>query len=66
MHGRHCKATVTADVAERPVDLVQRDLSAERPNQLWVSDFAYILTWRGSACLAVATATFSRGSRAGV
>ena len=31
----------------RPMDLVERDFTAERPNQLWVSDLTYVATWRG-------------------
>jgi transposase InsO family protein len=33
--------------AERPRDLVDRNFTATRPNQLWVSDFTYVATWRG-------------------
>ena len=30
--------TTTPDAAARPADLVERDFSAQRPNQLWVAD----------------------------
>ena len=30
--------------AERPPDLVVRNFTATRPNQLWVSDFTYVAT----------------------
>jgi len=33
--------------ADRPSDLVDRNFTATRPNQLWVSDFTYVATWRG-------------------
>ena len=33
--------------AGRLPDLVERDFTATRPNQLWVSDFTYVATWRG-------------------
>src|SRR5260370_41353004 len=33
--------------ADRPRDLVDRHFAATRPNQLWVSDFTYVATWRG-------------------
>ena len=33
--------------ADRPVDRVDRHFVATRPNQLWVSDFTYVATWRG-------------------
>ena len=31
----------------RAPDLVNREFRAERPNQLWVSDFTYVATWSG-------------------
>ena len=30
-----------------PLDRVKRQFKAERPNQLWVSDFTYVSTWQG-------------------
>ncbi len=33
--------------AARPADLVDRDFTAERPNQLWVADLTYVATWTG-------------------
>ena len=36
--------TTPGDVAERPLDLVDRDFRASRPNQLWVSDLTYVAT----------------------
>ena len=33
--------------ARRPPDLVQRDFTAERPDQLWVADFTYLRCWEG-------------------
>ena len=29
-----------------PLDRVNRQFKAERPNQLWVSDFTYVSTWQ--------------------
>ena len=60
VRGRRFKTTVAADVADRPLDLVQRDFTAERPNQLWVSDFTYVATWRGFVYVAFVIDTFSR------
>jgi len=45
--GKRARTTITSDGAERPLDLVERNFSAERPNQLWVSDLTYVATWRG-------------------
>ena len=40
--------TTTADPARpRPADLVERDFTAERPNELWVADFTYLRCWEG-------------------
>jgi putative transposase len=30
-----------------PLDKVNRQFQADRPNQLWVSDFTYVTTWQG-------------------
>jgi len=41
--------------AETPVapDLVKRDFTAGRPNQLWIADITYVPTWEGWLFLAV-------------
>src|SRR5690606_22624648 len=36
------------------------DFTAARPNQLWVSDFTYVATWRGFVYVAFVIDTFSR------
>jgi putative transposase len=41
--GKPRKTTTPAASAARPADLVERDFSATRPNQLWVAD---LTTWR--------------------
>ncbi|WP_409945472.1 IS3 family transposase [Rubrivirga sp. S365] len=58
--GRRVRTTVPADLAERPLDLVERDFTAERPNQLWVSDLTYVATWRGFVYVAFVIDVFSR------
>jgi len=50
-------AETVADLAE---DLVNRDFTAERPNQLWVADFTYVRTWQGFAYLAFILDVYSR------
>ena len=45
---------------ERPPDLVQRDFTATRPNELWVVDFTYVPTWSGTVFSAFVTDVFSR------
>src|SRR5947208_3111098 len=49
----------SADV-DRPRDLVDRHFTATRPNQLWVSDFTYVATWRGFAYVAFVIDVFAR------
>src|SRR6266851_1431815 len=48
VRGRAWVTTTQADpAADRPSDLVERDFTATRANQLWVADFTYVATWRG-------------------
>ena len=46
--------------AQRPADLVERQFTATRPNQLWVSDFTYVATWRGFVYVAFVIDVFAR------
>ena len=39
VRGKVKRATVPAEVAARPGDLVDRTFSAPAPNRLWVADF---------------------------
>jgi putative transposase len=43
------RTTVADDSAARPLDLVQREFRASRPNQLWVADLTYVATWAASS-----------------
>jgi putative transposase len=52
--------TEAAPVSERPGDLVDRQFTATRPNQLWVSDFTYVATWRGFVYVAFVIDIFAR------
>ena len=48
VRGRAWTTTTQSDPApDRPSDLVDRNFTATRPNQLWVADFTYVATWRG-------------------
>jgi putative transposase len=58
--GRFKRTTIADTAATRPADLVQRQFSAERPDQLWVVDLTYIRTWVGFAYLALVIDVFSR------
>lgn len=46
--------------AARPPDLVDRDFTANRPNQLWVVDFTYVPTWSGTVFTAFVSDVYSR------
>jgi transposase InsO family protein len=60
VRGRCRRTTIPEDAAERPLDLVARDFTATRPNQLWVSDLTYVATWRGFVYVAFVIDVFSR------
>jgi putative transposase len=54
------RTTVRKPGARPAPDLVDRDFTADRPNQLWVADITYIRTWAGFLYLAVVVDAFSR------
>ena len=59
--GRAWITTTHADGATvRPPDLVDRHFTATGPNQLWVSDFTYVATWRGFVYTAFVIDVFAR------
>ena len=60
VRGRRCRTTVAPEVVPALPDLVKREFRAERPNQLWVSDFTYVATWRGFVYVAFVIDVFSR------
>jgi putative transposase len=41
MRGKRVRTTIADAAAARPLDRVNRQFRADRPNQLWVSDFTY-------------------------
>src|SRR5215813_50949 len=61
VRGRAWKITTRSDAAAaRPADLVDRQFTATRPNQLWVADFTYVATWRGFVYVAFVIDVFAR------
>ena len=58
--GRVCRTTIPDELADKPLDLVNRNFSAERPNQLWVADITYVATWSGFVYVAFVIDVFSR------
>lgn len=58
---RRWVCTTRRDPDARPApDLVQREFSADAPDQLWVADITYVPTWEGFLYLAVVLDVFSR------
>jgi transposase InsO family protein len=41
LRGKRVRTTIPEVSAPRPLDRVNRQFKADRPNQLWVSDFTY-------------------------
>ena len=60
VRGKSFKTTISGDAADRPADLVNRDFTATRPNQLWVADLTYVATWSGFVYVAFVIDVFSR------
>ena len=52
--------TIREPGAEPAPDLVQRNFSVDKPDQLWVADITYIHTWVGFLYLAVVMDAWSR------
>jgi putative transposase len=58
---RKRQGTTKRDKAAQSVpDLVDRNFTADAPNQLWVADITYIPTWAGFLYLAVVVDVWSR------
>ena len=61
VRGRAWITTTQSDPeANHPSDLVHRNFTATRPNQLWVADFTYVATWRGFVYVALVIDVFAR------
>ena len=60
IRGKQVRTTVPDKAAACPLDHVNRQFRAERPNVLWVSDFTYVSTWSGFAYVAFVIDAFAR------
>ena len=60
MRGKVVRTTISDNKAPCPLDKVNRQFRAERPNQLWVSDFTYVSTWQGWQYVAFVIDVFAR------
>ncbi len=61
VRGRAFTITTRSDeTAARPPDIVDRQFTASRPNELWVADLTYVATWAGFVYVAFVIDVFSR------
>ena len=60
MRGRKVRTTVPDPAAVCPLDRVNRQFKAPRPNALWVSDFTYVATWTDFVYVAFVIDVFAR------
>lgn len=58
--GKVVRTTISNPKAACPLDRVNRQFKADRPNQLWVSDFTYVYTWQGWQYVAFVIDVFAR------
>lgn len=58
--GKKIRTTISDSKAPCPLDRVNRVFKAERPNQLWVSDFTYVSTWQGWLYVAFVVDVYAR------
>ena len=60
IRGKPVKTTIGDKAAPCPLDHVNRQFQAPRPNALWVSDFTYVATWAGFVYVAFVIDTYAR------
>jgi transposase InsO family protein len=60
VRGRKCRTTLGDERLEQPLDRVNRQFQATRPNELWVADFTYVATWSGFVYVAFVIDVFAR------
>jgi transposase InsO family protein len=58
--GKVVRTTISDSAVPCPLDKVNRQFRADRPNQLWVSDFTYVSTWQGWLYVAFVIDVFAR------
>ncbi len=60
IRGKPVKTTISDKAQPCPLDRVNRQFHAERPNALWVSDFTYVSTWQGMVYVAFVVDVYAR------
>ncbi len=58
--GKPWRTTTPDPQGTRRPDLVERDFTAERPNELWVADFSYLRCWEGVVFFSFVIDVYSR------
>jgi transposase InsO family protein len=58
--GKRWRTTIADPLAQRRPDLVNRDFTASRPDQLWVADFTYLRCHQGLVFFAFVIDVYSR------
>ena len=52
--------TLAYEAVHKPLDCVQRQFKAARPNPLWVADITHVPTWSGLVCVAFVVDAYAR------
>ena len=60
IRGKPVRTTISDKAAPCPLDRVNRQFRAPRPNALWVSDFTYVATWSGFVYVAFVIDAYAR------
>jgi transposase InsO family protein len=60
VRGKTVRTTISNAAIPCPLDRVNRQFKAPRPNALWVSDFTYVATWAGFVYVAFVIDAFAR------
>ena len=58
--GKVVRTTISDRKAPCPQDWVKRQFKADRPKQLWVSDFTYVSTWQSWLYVAFVIDVYAR------
>ena len=65
VRGREVRTTISNSAVPCPLDRVNRQFHAPRPNALWLSDFTYVATWQGFVYVAFIIDAYAPASSAG-
>jgi transposase InsO family protein len=60
IRGKPVRTTISDKAASCPLDHVNRQFQAARPNALWLSDFTYVATWAGFVYVAFIIDAYAR------